>query len=98
MGGCLLKSVHLFTERLEKLKEFINNSEKKIKGFGFKLREDNIEGHKFLEQTVYPVDFAAFSPKQKRAFIEAFYKGLRIKAPPDSKYFHEKNRRRFLWQ
>ena len=75
-------------ERLELLKTFIENSEKNQGGFGLQLREENIEEHNFLEQTIYPVDFASFSPKQKRAFIEAFYRGLRIKPPPEPKYFH----------
>lgn len=75
-------------ERLEVLKKFIDSSEKGEKGFGLNLPEDNIGEHKFLEKTIYPEDFAAFSPKQKRTFVETFYYGLGIDPPSDSKYFH----------
>ena len=84
-------------ERLELLKTFIDNSEKGQKGFGLGLPEENIGEHKFLDQVIYPTDFASFSPKQKRAFIETFYRGLRMKPPPEPKYFHEKKRGRLLW-
>ncbi len=76
------------TERLARLKTFIDNSEKSQRGFGLRLLSENIGGHKFLDQDIYPIDFASFSPKQKRAFIEAFYRGLRINPPPEPKYFH----------
>ena len=85
-------------ERLEVLKQFIYNSEKNQGGFALQLPERNIEGHTFLEQTVSPDDFASFSPKQKRIFIEAFYKDLGIKPPPDPKYFHPKHKWQWLWQ
>lgn len=85
-------------ERLEVLKQFIYNSEKNQGGFGLQLPERNIEGHTFLEQTVSPDDFASFSPKQKRIFIETFYRDLGIKPPPDPKYFHPKHKRQWFWQ
>ena len=85
-------------ERLEVLKQFIYNSKKNQGGFGLQLPERNIEGHTFLEQTVSPDDFASFSPKQKRIFIETFYRDLGIKPLPDPKYFHPKHKWQWLWQ
>ena len=79
-------------EHLDLLNRFIKCSENNEDGFGLKLPEYNIGEHKFLDQTIYPDEFRAFSPKQKRLFIETFYRGLGIKPPPAPKYFHDKKR------
>lgn len=81
------------------LKQFICNSENNQEGFGIGPLERNIPGHTFLEQPIYPfleqpiypADFAALSPKQKRIFIEVYYRGLTgIESPPEPEYFHPK--------